>query len=109
MAQAGKIKIIAITNSQRSPSLPDIPTARESGFPELGFDAFLGFFAPRGTSLELRERISADVQAIAKDGDLADRFNAMGMAVRATSPAELQQLVTNERAALPNHNDAPPR
>lgn len=109
MAQADKIKIIAITNSQRSPSLPDVPTARESGFPELGFDAFLGFFAPRRTSLELRERISADLQAIAKDGDLADRFNAMGMRVRVTSPAELQKLVTDERAALPHHSEAAPR
>lgn len=103
MAQAGKIRIIAVTNSERAPSLPDVPTARESGFPELGFEAFLGFFAPRGMSLELRERISADVQAVATDGDLADRFNAMGMRVRVTSPAELEKLVTNERAALPQH------
>ena len=48
MAQSGKIKIIAMTNSQRSPALPDVPTAREAGFPELEYEAFLGFFAPRG-------------------------------------------------------------
>jgi tripartite-type tricarboxylate transporter receptor subunit TctC len=108
-AQTGKIKIIAITNNQRSPSLPEVPTAREAGFPELGFEAFLGFFAPRGMSAELRERISADLQAIATDGDLADRFDAMGMRVRVSSPAELQQLVTSERAALPRNTEPAPR
>ena len=56
MAQAGKIKIVAVTNNQRAPALPDVPTAREAGFPDLAYEAFLGFFAPRGMSLEVRER-----------------------------------------------------
>jgi tripartite-type tricarboxylate transporter receptor subunit TctC len=106
MAQTGKIKIIAITNSQRSPFLPDVPTARESGFPELEFEAFLGFFAPRGMSVELRERISADLHAIGVDQDFAGRFNAIGMRVRVTSPAELQKIVADERAALARYTQA---
>ncbi|MBR0703797.1 tripartite tricarboxylate transporter substrate binding protein [Bradyrhizobium diazoefficiens] len=109
MAQTGKIKIIAITNSQRSPFLPDVPTARESGFPELEYEAFLGFFAPRGMSVELRERIGADLHAIGADADLAGRFSAIGMRVRVTSPAELQKIVMNERAALARYTQAAPR
>jgi tripartite-type tricarboxylate transporter receptor subunit TctC len=109
MAQTGKIKIIAITNSQRSPFLPDVPTARESGFPELEYEAFLGFFAPRGMSAELRERIGADLHAIGADADLAGRFNAIGMRVRVTSPAELQKIVMDERAALVRYTQAAPR
>jgi tripartite-type tricarboxylate transporter receptor subunit TctC len=109
MAQTGKIKIIAITNSRRSPFLPDVPTARESGFPELEYEAFLGFFAPRGISAELRERISADLHAIGADPDLAGRFNAIGMRVRVTSPAELQKIVMDERAALVRYTQAAPR
>lgn len=109
MAQTGKIKIIAITNSQRSPFLPDVPTARESGFPELEYEAFLGFFAPRGMPAELRERIGADLRAIGAGADLAGRFNAIGMRVRVTSPAELQKIVMDERAALTRYTQAPPR
>jgi tripartite-type tricarboxylate transporter receptor subunit TctC len=106
MAQAGKTRIIALTNSRRSPSLPDVPTAREAGFPELEFEAFLGFFAPRGMSVGLRERISADLRAIGADADLAGRFDAIGMRVHTTSPAELQKMVADERAALARYTQA---
>jgi tripartite-type tricarboxylate transporter receptor subunit TctC len=100
MAQTGKIKIIAITNSERAPALPDVPTAREAGFSDLEYQAFLGFFAPRGMSLELRERISEDLRVIGADEDLPARFSAMGMRVRVSSPAELQKIVADERTAL---------
>jgi tripartite-type tricarboxylate transporter receptor subunit TctC len=109
MAQTGKIKIVAITSSQRSSSLPDVPTASEAGFADLAYEAFLGFFAPRGMSARLRERISADLQAIATDEDLATRFNPMGMRVRVTSPAELEKLVADERIALARLNQSAPR
>jgi tripartite-type tricarboxylate transporter receptor subunit TctC len=106
MAQSGKVKIIAVTSSQRSPSLPDVPTTREAGFPELEYEAFLGFFAPRGMSAELRERISADLRVIGTEDDLATRFDSIGMRVRVTSPAELQRIVADERAALARYTKA---
>lgn len=109
MAQTGKIKIIAITNSQRSPLLPDVLTVRESGFPELEYQAFLGLFAPRGISAELRERIAADLDEIGADANLMGRFNAIGMRVRVTSPSELQKIVTDERAALVRYTQAAPQ
>ncbi|WP_256807913.1 tripartite tricarboxylate transporter substrate binding protein [Bradyrhizobium sp. Bra64] len=109
MAQTGKIKIIAITNSRRSPSLPEVPTARESGFPDLEYEAFLGFFAPRGMSAALRERIGADLHEIGAASDLAGRFNAIGMQLRVTSPAELQKIVKDERAALARYTKAAPQ
>ena len=89
--------------------MPDVPTAREAGFPELEYEAFLGFFAPRGMPASLRERISTDLQAIAADEDLAGRFSAIGMRVRVTSPAEVQNIVANERAALARHTEAAPQ
>ncbi|WGR98320.1 tripartite tricarboxylate transporter substrate binding protein [Bradyrhizobium sp. ISRA443] len=100
MAQAGKVKIIAVTNRDRAPGLPDVPTADEAGFPDLRYEAFLGFFGPRGMSADAIERISSDLHVIATDRDLAAKFNAIGMKMRITTPAELKQMVVNERAAL---------
>jgi tripartite-type tricarboxylate transporter receptor subunit TctC len=60
-------------------------------------------------SAELRERIGADLHAIGADADLAGRFNAIGMRVRVTSPAELQKIVMDERAALARYTQAAPR
>jgi len=77
-----------------------VPTATEAGFPELRYEAFLGFFGPRGMSSELRERISADLRLLGTDEEMARKFNAMGMRLRVTSPAELETVVSDERAAL---------
>src|SRR5215470_2311048 len=62
--QAGKIKLLAVTNSVRAPTEPNIPTVKEAGFPELTFDGLVGLFGPTGMPNELRERIAADVAAV---------------------------------------------
>jgi tripartite-type tricarboxylate transporter receptor subunit TctC len=100
MAQTGTIKIIAVTNKVRTPSLPDVTTADEAGFPALRYEAFLGFFGPRSMSATLRDRISADIREIGTEEGLSNRFNAIGMKVRVTTPAELDGIVADERAAL---------
>src|SRR4029434_9008317 len=55
---AGKIKLLAVTNSVRAPVLPDLPTATEAGYPDLALDGLVGFFGPPEMPLALRERIA---------------------------------------------------
>src|SRR5476649_606932 len=45
--QNGKVKAIALTNRQHAAALPDLPTAREAGFPGLEFDGLVGLLGPR--------------------------------------------------------------
>src|SRR5262249_7440840 len=54
--QAGRAKLIAVTNSRRSPSQPDVPTIGEAGFPGLTFDGLVGIFGPRELPQAARER-----------------------------------------------------
>ena len=105
MAQVGKIKIIAITSSQRSPSLPDVPTAREVRFRRNLASTRSLVSSHRAECRWSYVSASAPIcKRSRRMAILADRFNPMGMGVRVTSPAELQKLVTNERAALrPSH------
>ena len=49
MVQSGLMRAYAVTGSTRLPALPDIPTATESGFPELHILVWGGLFAPKGT------------------------------------------------------------
>lgn len=100
MVQTGTVKIIAVTNKVRAPGLSDVPTADEAGFPALRYEAFLGFFGPRNMPAALRDRISADLREIGAEEGLSKKFNAIGMKVRVTSPAELEGIVVDERAAL---------
>jgi tripartite-type tricarboxylate transporter receptor subunit TctC len=100
MAQGGSIRIIAVTNKVRSPAMSEVATAEQAGFPDLSYEAFLGFFGPRGMRQELRDRISGDIRAVGADEELARKFSAIGMKVHATEPGELERMVADERAAL---------
>ena len=94
------VKIIAVTNKERAPTLPDVPTAEEAGFPELRYEAFLGFFAPRGTPTTVRDRINTDIRAVGNQPELNSRFQAMGMKARVGSAPELEKIVADERNNL---------
>ena len=100
MAQSGSVRIIAVTNKVRSPATPDVVTAEQAGFPDLSYEAFLGFFGPRSMPQAIRDHISVAVRAIGADDDLTRKFTAMGMKVRVTAPAELDGIIQEERAAL---------
>ena len=97
-ANAGRMRILAVANPVRSPALPEVPTAAEAGFPELTFESTLGFFGPRSMPEALRERISADVRAIAAEPDLHARLQSLGMTARAETPAEFAAVVAANRA-----------
>jgi tripartite-type tricarboxylate transporter receptor subunit TctC len=92
-ARAGQLRLLAVTNPQRSPAAPDVPTVAEAGFPGLTFQGTLAFFAPRSTPPALRARIASDVQAVAGDPNFAERIAPLGMVPRTSTPEELARLV----------------
>src|SRR5499427_3767389 len=65
--QAGKAKLLAVSNDVRIPDEPAVPTAREAGFPTLHFDGLVGLFGPRDMADDVRERIATDIRAVADD------------------------------------------
>ena len=99
-ANAGKVRLIALTNQRRSPTADMTPTAREAGYPEIGFEGLAGFFGPRGLSTELRDRISADVRAVATLPALADRLASVGQVAHGSTPAEFAAAVEEQRAQM---------
>ena len=98
IVQAGKAKLLAVTNSKRSPKAPGAPTAAEQGYPELAFEGLMGFFGPAGMSVELTDRISRDVRAVAAEPAIADRCAALCEVAHGSTPAEFAALVEAQRA-----------
>jgi tripartite-type tricarboxylate transporter receptor subunit TctC len=82
LVESGKVKVIAITNGERAPMLPNVPTAKEAGHPALGIDGLVGLFGPKEMPAALRERIAADVMAAASDPDVAAKISLTGQIVR---------------------------
>src|ERR1051325_9306163 len=66
-AQSGRVRLLAVASRQRAPAMPDVPTVAELGFPELAMGGLGGFFGSRGMAAAIRERVAADVMAIAKE------------------------------------------
>ena len=86
--QAGKVKIIAVTNNERPPIMPDVPTAVEAKHPQLAVDGLIGLFGIRGTPDDLKNRIAADIKEAASDPEIAAKINATAQIVRPGGPDE---------------------
>jgi tripartite-type tricarboxylate transporter receptor subunit TctC len=98
--QAGKIRPLAVTNSVRAPVLPDLPTVTEAGFPELTLDGLAGLFGPSDMPNALRERIAADVRAVAADPIIGERLAASGQILNVGGPAEFAAATDAQRARI---------
>ena len=98
--QAGKLKLIAVTNSARAPTLSDLPTAKEAGFPDLTFDGLVGFFGWAGMPAELRDSIAADTREAAADPVIEERLSLTGQVPNPGGPAEFHAAIEAQRARL---------
>jgi tripartite-type tricarboxylate transporter receptor subunit TctC len=100
LVQSGKLRALVVTNKRRSPLWPDTPSAVESGYPDLAFEGLIGIFAPRGTPDERRERIAAEMRAVAADQSIAKRLGATGQIVRGSTPAEFSADIEEQRSRI---------
>jgi len=95
-AKAGRLRPLAVGTPKRSPSLPDVPSVAESGYP--GFDAslWLGFFAPKGTPAPILKRLQTELTAIAQSPEMKEQFERNGAEPLTNTPAEFTKLIKTE-------------
>jgi tripartite-type tricarboxylate transporter receptor subunit TctC len=79
--RGGKIKALANLSPQRSASMPDIPTADETGVPGLYMSGWFGFFAPKGTPKEIIAKLNAATVEALADPAIQKRFTELGLDV----------------------------
>lgn len=94
--RANKLKAIALSGTQRSAALPNVPTAAESGFPQLDTGAWVGFLAPAGTPPAIVSRLSTEVANILKDPDIRGKLTEQAMDIVASTPGEFGAFVRSE-------------
>jgi len=96
---AGKVKLLAVTNSARSAVLPDVPTVAQAGFPDLTLDGLVGFFGPPTMPERIRDGIAADVRE-AMDPAVTERLNLTGQIPNFGGPAAFAAAIEEQRARL---------
>jgi len=98
-AKSGKVRPLAVGTSKRSPALPDVPTVAETGYPGFEVSLWLGFFAPRGTPIEIVNRLHAELVRIALSPEMKEQFERNGAeAATNASSLDLERLVKAEIA-----------
>jgi tripartite-type tricarboxylate transporter receptor subunit TctC len=97
--ESGKIKLLAVTNSVRAPTEPNLPTVSEAGYPALTIDGLVGLFGPPGMPLDLRERITADIRAIV-DPIIVNRLTTTGQLTNIGGPEEFGKSIDDQRAKV---------
>jgi tripartite-type tricarboxylate transporter receptor subunit TctC len=98
LVKAGKLRPLAITSTERSPQLPDVPTMEQAGVS--GFDAgtWFGLLAPAGTPPAIIEKLSLATNEVLKETALRDTLAAQGAVVRGGTPAEFKRFFLSEYA-----------
>jgi tripartite-type tricarboxylate transporter receptor subunit TctC len=96
MIQAGKVRPLAVTSAERVPTLPDLPTMKEAGYPDYEVTAWFGLFAPAGTPAPVIARLhDATAKALA-DPEFRDKLAKLGMTPMSASAADFSRMVSAE-------------
>ncbi len=97
--KSGKLKALAVTSSQRSAALPDVPTVEEAGGPAFkGFEAssWFGLLAPAGTPADIASRIQQETAKALALPAMKERLLAQGAIPSGNTPQEFARHIDNE-------------
>jgi len=96
--QSGGVRALAVTSPQRTPSLPDVPTFAELGYPEIDVSQWYGLFAPPDTPPQIVERIQREVSKGLASREVAARLNTLGNEAVGSSSGEFRKILEDEAA-----------
>jgi len=95
-AKSGKLRPLAVGTTKRSPSLPQVPTVAESGYPGYEASLWLGFFAPKGTPAAIVNRLHGELVKIAQSPEMGALFEKNGAVAVTNTPAQFSKTVAAE-------------
>jgi tripartite-type tricarboxylate transporter receptor subunit TctC len=96
--KAGRLRAIAMTGTQRSAQLPDVPTVAEAGFPGFAAESWTGISGPAGLPREVVMRINAELHKLLALADVRERLTTLGLEPVGGTPEEMTAFVAAEVA-----------
>ena len=95
--KAGRLHGLAVTSGARSPALPEVPTMKEEGYPDIELVQWYAVFLPAKTPRAIVSKVNQDMNSIFNLPDVKERLAAGGADVMATmTPAQFGQFVRSE-------------
>lgn len=97
-ANAGHVRMLALSSEQRSPLAKDLPTVAESGFPDFNILTWNGLMGPADTPKPIVDKIAAVISAAVKDPKFSARLFEFGVDPLGSSPAEYKAMLAKDVA-----------
>jgi len=97
--KAGKLLALASSGDTRSASLPDVPTFREQGFPQLVFNSWFGVVAPAKTPPEIVARLESDIRKAVQSAEGKAKLEDAGFGVTGTTSQEFSRVIAADTAS----------
>jgi tripartite-type tricarboxylate transporter receptor subunit TctC len=98
--KSGRLRVLAVADRKSSPVFPGVPTMAEAGYPGVESGTWYGIAAPARTPKAILDRLYAAIKQAANSPELKARFDAQGVDVIASSPAQFTPFVAEEIAKL---------
>jgi tripartite-type tricarboxylate transporter receptor subunit TctC len=94
--KAGKVRALAVSGVERNPSFPDVPTMKESGYPDLVSYSWFGLSGPARLPAPIVERLAKEMQLVLKDPAVIKRWQDIGAESSTKTPEEYTEFVKTE-------------
>ncbi len=98
--RSGALRGLATLSPKRAEALPELPTVREQGFPNMELFGWNGFFAPARTPPAVVAIIQAEMAKAARDGDVKRRLGETGAEVMGSTQEELGKVLRDQVAVV---------
>lgn len=95
-AKAGKVRMLATSGEARSPVMPEVPSFKELGHPNIVGKGWFALYAPARTPPAAIEQVNAAVNKVLLRPDVRKRFALLGLDVGGGSPADLQRTMQED-------------
>ncbi|MCC6535839.1 MAG: tripartite tricarboxylate transporter substrate binding protein [Burkholderiales bacterium] len=94
--KSGRLRALAVTAPTRLNALPEVPTSRESGYPEFEISGWYGVAVPANTPKEIVHTLNGLLARALKSNEVRERLIREGLEAKANSPEEMTALVKSE-------------
>jgi tripartite-type tricarboxylate transporter receptor subunit TctC len=92
----GKLTALAVSSSERSPKLPNVPTTTEAGFPNSEYNFWFGVFAPAKTPRAIIQRLYEEISKAQHDPAVKEKLANLGGQPMPMTPTQFDQYVRKE-------------
>ena len=95
---SGRLRMVAVASAKRSPSLPEVPTVAEAGFPEFDVSSWWGVVAPASTPREVVMRLQTEIHRVIALPEIRAKLAEQGLDIATNTPEQFAAYIKSETA-----------